>query len=274
MESQFPDQYHFETVTKRDGTYIALNNISHYSRQAIHLSKSSTSDTSYRQQSSAIFAKSSNEEQTNECEIIFSAVRLLRSRMKETLHIFETLFQKPETMTELTADLFADSIPMALRNFIGFLTLSNRQFKQYENNHDYYDFFNKDLFRTTSKSLKNTVICHDILNARHDHIVSPKHVLLANEISKHGRSNELLSIFNRFGHAASYKTISRIHRKIANNQMMQSSLPAGLLPNCYLVQVADNFDLNRETLHGERSYHFLNRIFVQTSENDHHKHSE
>ena len=32
LESQCPDQYHFETVSKRDGTYIALNNISHYSR--------------------------------------------------------------------------------------------------------------------------------------------------------------------------------------------------------------------------------------------------
>ena len=194
--------------------------------------------------------------------------------MKETLHVLETLFQKPETMTELTNDLFADCIPITIRNFIGLLTLNNRQFKQYENNHDYYDFFSKDLFRTTSKSLKNTAICHDILNARHDHIVSPKHILLANEICKHGRSSELLSILNRFGHAASYKTISRIHRKIANNQMMQSFLPTGLLFNCYLVQVADNFDLNRETLHGERSFHFFNRIFVQTPENEHHEHSE
>jgi hypothetical protein len=267
LESKFPDQYHFETVSKRDGTYIALNDISLYSRAAIRQSKSSTLNSSYRQQQTTVFSTSANEDQVNECEIIFSAARLLRGRMKETLHVLETLLNKPETMTELTNNLFADCVPLVIRNFVGLLTASKRQFNKFESNHVYYKFFNEDLFRNNCKSLKNTVIGHDILNARHDHIVSPKHILLANEICKHGRSNELLSIMNRFGHVASYKTISRIHRKIANNRMIQTSIPTGVLPDCYLVQVADNFDLNRETLHGEHSYHFLNRILVQTSEN-------
>jgi hypothetical protein len=269
LESHFPDHYHFETVSKRDGTYIALNNISHYSRAAIQLSKSSTFDSSDRQQTTTVLSKSANEDQIDECEIIFSAVRLLRGRMKDTLHVLETLCKEPEKMTELTNDLFATCLPLVIRNFIGLLTLSNRQFKKFEMDYGYYDFFIKDLFQTSCKSLKITAIGHDILNARHDHIVSPKHILLANEICKHGRSNELLTIINRFGHVASYKTIYRIHRKIANNQMAKTSLPAGVLTDCYLVQVADNFDLNRETLHGERSYHFLNRIFVQTPDNNH-----
>lgn len=268
LELQFPDHYHFETVSKRDGTYIALNNISHYSRAAICLNKSSTFNSSDHQQPTTVISNSANEDQIDECQIIFNAVRLLRSRMKDTLHILETLYKEPEKMTELTNDLFADCIPLVIRNFIGLLTSSNCQFKKLEADYGYYNIFTEDLFQTNSKSLKNTAIGHDILNARHDHIVSPKHILLANEICKHGRSNELLSIFNRFGHVTSYTTISRIHKKIANNQMMKSSLPTGVLPDCYLVQVADNFDLNRETLHGERSYHFLNRILVQTPENN------
>ncbi|CAF5010295.1 unnamed protein product, partial [Rotaria sp. Silwood1] len=232
LESKFPNHYHFETVSKRDGTYIALNDISHYSRAAICLSKSSTLDLSDHQQPTTITSKSSNEDQIDECQIIFNAVRLLRSHMKESLHILETLFKQPEKMTELTNNLFADCIPLVIRNFIGFLTSSNRQFKKLEADYNYYDMFNKDLFQKSYKSLKNAAIGHDILNARHDHIVSPKHILLANEICKHGRSYELLSILNRFGHAASYKTISRIHHKIANNQAMECSLPAGVLPDC------------------------------------------
>jgi len=274
LESKFPDQYHFETVSKRNGTYIALNDISHYSRAAIRENQSSILNCSDRQQSATVFSKSTNEDQVRECEILFSAIRFLRSRMKDTLHVLETLHNKPELMTELTNDLFADCVPLIIRNFTGLLTASNRQFDKIQKNHVYYEILTEDIFRNSPKSLKNTVISHDILNARHDHIVTPKHVLLANEICKHGRSNELLSILNRFGHVASYKTISRIHRKIANNEMMEHSLPTGILQDCYLVQVADNFDLNRETLHGERSYHFLNRIFVQTSENSYKSNGE
>ncbi|CAM4964899.1 unnamed protein product [Rotaria socialis] len=268
LESQFPDYYHFETVNKRNGTYIALNNVSHYSRAAISLSKSSTLDVSDRQQPTTIISEAFDEDQREKCKIIFDAVRLLRNNMKNTLHLLETLFKEPNKMTELTSDLFADCVPLVIRNFIGLLTSNNRHFKNLENEYNYYDIFKKDLFQTNRKSLKNIAIGYDILNAKHDHIVSPKHILLANEICKHGRSNELMSIMNRFGHAASYKTITRVHRKVANQQIAKSSVPADVLPDCYLVQVADNFDLNRETLHGERSYHFLNRILVQTYENN------
>ncbi|CAF2152973.1 unnamed protein product, partial [Rotaria magnacalcarata] len=268
LESQFPDYYHFETVNKRNGTYIALNNISHYSRAAISFSKSSTLDLSDRQQPTTIISESFDDDQSEKCKIIFDAVRLLRDNMKDTLHLLETLFKEPNKMTELTSDLFADCVPLVIRNFIGLLTSSNRHFKNLENEYNYYDIFKKDLFQTNRKFLKNIAIGYDILNAKHDHIVSPKHILLANEICKHGRSNELLSIMNRFGHAASYKTITRVHRKVANQQIAKSSVPVDVLPDCYLVQVADNFDLNRETLHGERSYHFLNRILVQTYENN------
>ncbi|CAF3090354.1 unnamed protein product, partial [Rotaria sp. Silwood2] len=250
LEVKYPNHYHFETVNKRDGTYVALNDISHYSRAAIHMSKSSTFDHGDRQDSSCNISKSFNEDQVDSCQVIFDAVRLLRSHMKDKLYLIETLFKQVDKITELTNDLFIDCIPIVLRNFIGLLTSSNREFKQFENNYFYYDLYTKDFFQKSSKSLKNVSIGYDIINARHCHIVSPKHIILANEICKHGRSNELLLIMNRFGHAASYKTISRIHQQIANNQSVDS-LPDGVLPECYLVQVADNFDLNRETLHGE-----------------------
>ncbi|CAF4371676.1 unnamed protein product, partial [Rotaria sp. Silwood2] len=39
LEVKYPNHYHFETVNKRDGTYVALNDISHYSRAAIHMNE-------------------------------------------------------------------------------------------------------------------------------------------------------------------------------------------------------------------------------------------
>ncbi|CAF3163412.1 unnamed protein product [Rotaria sp. Silwood2] len=36
----------------------------------------------------------------------------------------------------------------------------------------------------------------------------------------------------------------------------------------FLIKVIDNFDMNKETLHGENSLHMLNQIIVQTIEND------
>lgn len=267
LESTFPNQYHFETVNKRNGTYIALNDIGFYSRSAINMTNSMSDMTESNSRSTAINSSSSNQNLKQQCETILTAARLIRSHMKETLHLLETFSKEPEKITELTNDLFTDCVPVPIRNLIGLLTASGRQFRKIETEHLYYNVFDQDMFANSSKSLKNISISHDILNARHDHVVSPKHILLSNEVCKHVRSNELLSILNRFGHSASYKTITRIHRKVAEEQMNQHSVPSAVLPNCYLIQVADNFDLNRETLHGERSFHFLNRIFVQTPDN-------
>ena len=49
--------------------------------------------------------------------------------------------------------------------------------------------------------------------------------------------------FYRFGHAPSYKTVNCIYQKIANNHILDSFLPNTIIPGCYLVQMADNFDL-------------------------------
>ncbi|CAF4187652.1 unnamed protein product, partial [Didymodactylos carnosus] len=86
-----------------------------------------------------------------------------------------------------------------------------------------------------------------------------------------GQSSQLMEIMNRFGHSCSYKAIVRLHQEAAD---IVANSPSSLLPSNtqqqqqFIVKVADNFDLNKDSLHGENSIHILNQILVQTSEND------
>ncbi|CAF1137322.1 unnamed protein product [Didymodactylos carnosus] len=76
---------------------------------------------------------------------------------------------------------------------------------------------------------------------------------------------------NRFGHSCSYKAIVRLHQEAADivANSPSSSLPSNTQQQQqFIVKVADNFDLNKDSLHGENSIHILNQILVQTSEND------
>ncbi|CAF1468756.1 unnamed protein product, partial [Rotaria sordida] len=120
LEVKYPNQYHFETVNKRYGTYIALNDISHYSRAAIHLSKSSTFDREDRQDSSCEISKSLNEDQIDNCQVIFDAVRLLRSY--EALHDHAMSFYhdyEPFIDHSLTPHLFAYGFIKSYFNRLG-----------------------------------------------------------------------------------------------------------------------------------------------------------
>jgi hypothetical protein len=44
--------------------------------------------------------------------------------------------------------------------------------------------------------------------------------------------------------------------------------PTAKQQHCFAITVADNFDMNLGTLHGENSIHILNRIIIQTPLND------
>ncbi|CAF1392249.1 unnamed protein product, partial [Didymodactylos carnosus] len=89
---------------------------------------------------------------------------------------------------------------------------------------------------------------------------------------RHTRSSQLLNVINRFGHSASYKTIVRLNQRVAE-AVGKSSSSSQLPPSAqrqqnFIVVVVDNFDQNKESLHGENSIHIANRIMVQTSENN------
>ncbi|CAF3952846.1 unnamed protein product [Rotaria sp. Silwood1] len=91
----------------------------------------------------------------------------------------------------------------------------------------------------------------------------------------HEKSEQLLTITNRMGHTCSYHTMCRLQYEAAEKvRLLSDTLKQDQRPSCaiinhhFAVKVADNFDMNKETLHGQNSLHMLNQIIVQTSEND------
>jgi hypothetical protein len=127
--------------------------------------------------------------------------------------------------------------------------------------------FDIDLFRNSEDWLKNISICFDIINVQNDRIVTPKHILLANEVYRHAHSYELLTVLNRFGVVCSYRNLTRLYHCIGKNDD-PSALPTNVHTNSFMIEVHDNFDMNKETLRGEGSLHVVNRIILQTNEND------
>ena len=97
---------------------------------------------------------------------------------------------------------------------------------------------------------------------------------LGNEMYRHERSEQLLTITNRLGHTPSYKTIVRLHQEAAArsrlvpNTFMCTHRHQAPFSHNFIVKVADNFDINPDRLHGENSIHLLNQIIVSTPEND------
>ncbi|CAF1281095.1 unnamed protein product, partial [Didymodactylos carnosus] len=98
-------------------------------------------------------------------------------------------------------------------------------------------------------------------------MLCPKHYLLANELMKHERSADLVSIFNRYGHTCSYQTITKLHEEAARKEGTGYQLPKTVRPHCFAIKCADNFDINRDTIHGTGSFHIMNQIIIQNPEN-------
>ncbi len=99
---------------------------------------------------------------------------------------------------------------------------------------------------------------------------------MGNEIFRHERSKQLLTITNRLGHTPSYNTIVRLNYNAAQNArtatdpftiLRQNQKPFEF-PHNFVLKIADNFDINPDTLYGNNSIHILNQIIISTPEND------
>jgi hypothetical protein len=101
-----------------------------------------------------------------------------------------------------------------MKNFIGLLTSTDENFRNFKNTSDYLRIFDQDMYKSCDKSLKISSIAYDIINAKYDTYSTPKHLLLGNELFHHVRSSHLLDIMNRFGHTCSYKTIVSVRNHL------------------------------------------------------------
>ncbi|CAF1469018.1 unnamed protein product [Didymodactylos carnosus] len=193
-----------------------------------------------------------------DCECLFDAIRMMRNSISIGRQTLKAFSDKTEKLTSFTPEDFWSCAPLLLRNFIGLLTLNDADFRKLQRNYNYYDLFSSDLFERSSKWLKICSITYDILNCKNDAFLSPKHYMLANELMQHERSADLVSIFNRYGHTCSYQTIRKLH---------EHAMDIYVLSNCFAVKCADNFDINRDTVHGTSSFHIMNQIIIQNPQN-------
>ncbi|CAF3137029.1 unnamed protein product [Rotaria socialis] len=269
MQEHSPGKFWFGKIAKRLGTYIGLNNIGG------HLQNILSSSFSYNLSQSNVTATTDQDDsiQSNGkkqlCLALFTAITTLREQIRENIYLIQVFHKEPEKITNMTSGILNSLVPMLLRNFIGMLTASNRKFSKIKSEYAYLDAFDIDLFRTSENWLKNISICYDIINIKNDRIVSPKHILLANEVFRHAHSYELLTVLNRFGVVCSHRNLSRLYHRIAkNNDTSGSGLPSNIRANSFMIEVHDNFDMNKETLRGEGSLHVVNRIILQSDEND------
>ena len=133
--------------------------------------------------------------------------------------------------------------------------------------------FNDDMFINDSKQLKIASISYDVINAINERFITSKHYLLANELFRHERSSQILPLTNRLGHTCSYLTMCRLQYEAAEKVKHLSDVheqihrPTGRTrTHQFAVKIADNFDMNKETLQGENSIHILNQIIVKAPE--------
>jgi hypothetical protein len=84
-------------------------------------------------------------------------------------------------------------------------------------------------------------------------------------------------VLNRLGHTCSYSTILRLHHNAAKKTrgvtinpfvLTREKQKSSEFVHHFLVKVADNFDINPDRLHGDKSIHILNQIVISTPEND------
>jgi hypothetical protein len=213
--------------------------------------------------------------QQETCETMFNVIEQLRQSIRNHAFLFRKFTFNRQSIVEFDQSLFWSCIPLLLKNFIGLFTLSEDQFQKIKVNHEFYDLITKDLFIQSRKSLKIASISYDIINTQDEKAITPKHLLLANEIFHHTRSANLLKITNRLGHTCGYDTILRLHQEAAE-KARESLNPVNFThqqtkshQQNFLTKIADNFDYNPDGIHGNvNNIHILNQILVSTTEND------
>ena len=118
--------------------------------------------------------------------------------------------------------------PLLIRNLIGLIATSEKNFDKISHNYDFYRMVDEDLLASVDgtpsnridKNLRNLSLASDLLSARHDSRVSEKHFLLADELIKNSNNNsstlaaskQMISVLHRYGHTCSYKGYKKMKR--------------------------------------------------------------
>lgn len=113
--------------------------------------------------------------------------------------------------------------PFLIRNLIGLIATSEKNFDKVSHNYDFYRMVDEDLLADVEatpshridKNLRNLSLASDLLSARHDSRVSEKHFLLADELIKNNTMSapkQMISVLHRYGHTCSYEGYKKMKR--------------------------------------------------------------
>ena len=143
--------------------------------------------------------------QRETCEIMMNAIRKIRLYIRD-----------PKATGEWP--------PLLLRNTIGLITASEKQFDHISSHYDFYRMIQEDLFVDSEanpsnskidRTFRNSSIASDLIGARHDYSVAEKHFRLADEFSKKGSltAKQVMNILNQYGHCCSHKSYLKMKTK-------------------------------------------------------------
>ncbi|CAF0720653.1 unnamed protein product [Rotaria sp. Silwood1] len=210
LEKFYSNQFIFVTPNKREGTFIALNDIDHYVRLAIKNAKQEKDKaTEASILSSIIVPPAPIDHKRQTCEAIMNGIRKIRLYIRD-----------PKQLNTLPS--------LLIRNIIGLITTSEKQFHKISQQYDFYRMIDEDLFDNTTnnnnsgnskilnkfdKNLRNMSLASDLISARHDNRISEKHFLLADEFTKKDFNctpKQIITLLNRYGHTCSYKSYMKM----------------------------------------------------------------
>eukprot|EP00058_Branchiostoma_floridae_P000882 XP_002586370.1 hypothetical protein BRAFLDRAFT_108655 [Branchiostoma floridae] len=104
--------------------------------------------------------------------------------------------------------------------------------------------------------------------ASHDGVKTPKHTCLGLTVRHLIGSKQLLTILNRMGHCSSYDEVEIVDTSLAMETIAKADLyglvlPSNISPGVFVQAVADNNDLNGETLDGKNTTHANTLVLFQ-----------
>eukprot|EP00058_Branchiostoma_floridae_P012257 XP_002597745.1 hypothetical protein BRAFLDRAFT_77352 [Branchiostoma floridae] len=104
--------------------------------------------------------------------------------------------------------------------------------------------------------------------ASHDRVKTPKHTCLGLTVRHLIGSKQLLTILNRMGHCSSYDEVEIVDTSLAMETIAKADLyglvlPSNISPGVFVQAVADNNDLNGETLDGKNTTHANTLVLFQ-----------
>ena len=168
----------------------------------------------------------------------------------------------PPSPSDLTKYPTQDYLPTSLNNFLVWLIVGDQESK------DPLTLDERINVPSDADHRRVVSLGQDLIHAvSHGRLKTPKHVALPMAVKQLTGSGQVLTLFNRFGHASSLSKIDEIEASMAEKvlqQVGQAYVPTSICQGGHFVHFCwDNNNLNEDTLSGANTTHCTNGILIQ-----------